>query len=395
MNITLNLIALIPIGILLLVSSLLLIQTVAALAPRRHPPTLAIVRPRISVLVPAHNESRGILATLTSVRPQLAPGDRIIIVADNCTDDTAQVAAAAGVEVLERNDTSHRGKGYALAFGVAHLTLDAPDVVVIVDADCIVQPNALDTISRQSMAFGKPVQALYLMKTPATAGPMAPIAEFAWIVKNLVRPLGYHRLGQPCQLMGTGMAFPWPVIQQISLASGHIVEDLKMGIELADKGFAPVFCPEALVTSVFPENREGVKSQRTRWEHGHLGMIASEAPRYFLRALKTRNSALLALVVDLCVPPLALLTLLVLTSCAIGTVVYLISGNALVLQFAGLTLACLGLAILLAWTFFGRQVLTFGRLAYAPIYALRKIPLYAKFFVNRQVDWIRSKRDQS
>jgi cellulose synthase/poly-beta-1,6-N-acetylglucosamine synthase-like glycosyltransferase len=233
------------------------------------------------------------------------------------------------------------------------------------------------------------------MKTPTTAGPMAPIAEFAWLVKNLVRPLGYLRLGQPCQLMGTGMAFPWSVIRQVSLASGHIVEDLKMGIELADKGFSPVFCPNALVTSVFPENREGVNSQRTRWEHGHLGMIASEAPRYFLRALKTQNSALMALVLDLCVPPLALLTLLVLASCAIGAVVYLISGEALILQLAGLTLACLGLAILLAWTFFGRKILTFGRLAYAPIYALRKIPLYAKFFVNRQVDWIRSKRDQS
>lgn len=395
MNIALNVVLLIPVGILLLACSLLLIQAIAAIASRRRSPTPATARPRVAVLVPAHNESHGILATLDSIRQQLAPGDRIIVVADNCTDDTAQVAATAGAEVLERHDTSHRGKGYALAFGVEHLVLDTPDVVVIVDADCIVQPNALDIIVRQSATQGRPVQALYLMKTPSTAGPMAPIAEFAWLVKNLVRPLGYLRLGQPCQLMGTGMAFPWSVIRQVSLASGHIVEDLKMGIELADKGFSPVFCPDALVTSVFPENREGVNSQRTRWEHGHLGMIASEAPLYFLRALKTQNSALMALVLDLCVPPLALLTLLVLASCAIGAVVYLISGEALVLQLAGLTLAGLGLAILLAWTFFGRKVLTFGRLAYAPIYALRKIPLYAKFFVNRQVDWIRSKRDQS
>lgn len=397
MNIALNAVLLVPVGILLLVSSLLLIQVLAALTARRRQPTPASTarRPRIGVLVPAHNESSGILATLASLRPQLAAGDRIIVIADNCTDDTAQIAAANGAEVLVRHDTSRRGKGYALAFGVAHLALDAPEVVVIVDADCIVLPHALETISRQSMAQGKPVQALYLMKTPASAGPMAPIAEFAWVVKNLVRPLGYHQLGQPCQLMGTGMAFPWPVITQVSLASGHIVEDLKMGIELADKGFAPVFCPGALVTSTFPENQEGTQSQRTRWEHGHLGMIASEAPRYFLQALMTRNGALLALVLDLCVPPLALLTLLVLASCALGTAVFAVTGETVVLQFAAVTLLFLGMAILLAWVFFGRQVLTFARLAYAPLYALRKIPLYAKFLVHKQVDWIRSKRDQS
>jgi cellulose synthase/poly-beta-1,6-N-acetylglucosamine synthase-like glycosyltransferase len=395
MNIALIAVLLVPVGILLLVSSLLLVQVVAALTSRYRLPQAAALRPRVGVLVPAHNESSGILATLASVRPQLVAGDRLIVIADNCTDDTAQIAAANGAEVLERHDTTRRGKGYALAFGVAQLALDAPEVVVIVDADCIVQPHALETIARQSMAQGKPVQALYLMKTPASAGPMAPIAEFAWVVKNLVRPLGYHQLGQPCQLMGTGMAFPWPVITQVSLASGHIVEDLKMGIELAGKGFAPVFCPGALVTSLFPENHEGVKSQRTRWEHGHLGMIASEAPRYFLQALKTGNGALLALVLDLCVPPLALLTLLVLASCAIGAAMWVVTGEVLVLQVAGLTLVFLGLAILLAWVFFGRQVLSFARLAYAPIYALRKIPLYAKFLVHKQVDWIRSKRDPS
>lgn len=384
----------IPVFLLLLPVLLLLAQVLAALLPRRPAPVPERTGLRIAVLIPAHNESIGIAATIHSVLPQLTARDRLVVVADNCSDDTVAVAAATGAQVVERHDTSLRGKGYALDFGVRHLAADAPDVVIIVDADCVLADNVITRISHTCSLTGRPVQALYLMKTPPAAGPMAPIAEFAWIVKNLVRPLGYHRLGLPCQLMGTGMAFPWNVLRLAPLATGHIVEDMKMGIELADAGFAPLFCPDALVSSVFPESREGTRSQRTRWEHGHLGMIAGEAPRYLLRALRSANLPLLALVVDMCVPPLALLTLGVTASCAAGLVYYGLSGRADVLILALIALTCLGAAVLLAWVTFGRHALSFGRLAYAPIYALGKIPLYLKFLVSRQVDWIRSKRDQ-
>jgi cellulose synthase/poly-beta-1,6-N-acetylglucosamine synthase-like glycosyltransferase len=373
---------------------LLLIQVLAAMAPRRAADVPTLARPRLAVLVPAHNEGSGILSTIHCVLPQLHADDRLVVVADNCSDNTAQMAAAAGAEVIERHDLMRRGKGYALDFGVQHLRADAPDIVIVIDADCLVAPQALDRIARVCGETGRPVQALYLMTSPPSAGPMAPIAEFAWVVKNQVRPLGYYRLGQPCQLMGTGMAFSWNVLGMVPLASGHIVEDLKMGIDLAAAGFAPLFCPEALVTSVFPESSEGTKSQRTRWEHGHLAMITGEAPGYLLRALRSANTGLLALVLDLCVPPLALLTLAVVASCAVGLAFYAVSGHPEVLQLALLTLAGLGLAVLLAWVRFGRKVLSFGRLAYAPFYALRKIPLYLKFVVSRQVEWIRSKRDQ-
>lgn len=58
------------------------------------------------------------------------------MVADNCTDDTARLASAAGAEVIERHDALLRGKGYALDFGVRHLAQQPPDVVIVVDADC-------------------------------------------------------------------------------------------------------------------------------------------------------------------------------------------------------------------------------------------------------------------
>src|SRR5437899_2040248 len=70
---------------------------------------------RVAVLVPAHDEARGIAATLATIAPQLRAGDRVVVVADNCTDDTAEMARAAGADVFERADSVHVGKSFAIA----------------------------------------------------------------------------------------------------------------------------------------------------------------------------------------------------------------------------------------------------------------------------------------
>ncbi len=373
----------------------LAVQVMASLLrarPRRDP---SVARPRVAVLVPAHDESAGIAACLRAIGPQLRDGERLLVVADNCSDDTADRARACGAEVVERYDAARRGKGYALDFGIRHLAAAPPGVVVVVDADCLLQDDALERLARRCAESGRPVQALYLMQAPPGAGLKTRVAAFAWTVKNHARALGYHRLGLPCQLMGTGMAFPWQVIRDADLASGHIVEDLKLGLALAEQGRAPGFCPEACVTSVFPSSSEGVQSQRTRWEHGHLGMLLQYGPRSLLQSLATRNVGLLALVLDLWVPPLALLTLAVLASCGFGLALWGLAGAAplWLLALPLLTLGLLGATVLLAWIRYGRGILSLGSLAYAPVYALGKIPLYLGFLVRRQVEWVRSRRD--
>src|SRR5712675_1980254 len=89
---------------------------------------------RTIVLIPAHNEGAGILPTIRDIQAQLGLNDSILVVADNCTDDTAAIVQAAGVEVIVRADPVRRGKGYALEFGVRHMRPNPPDVVVIMDA---------------------------------------------------------------------------------------------------------------------------------------------------------------------------------------------------------------------------------------------------------------------
>jgi cellulose synthase/poly-beta-1,6-N-acetylglucosamine synthase-like glycosyltransferase len=350
-------------------------------------------RKRVAVLMPAHNEASIIAATLRSIIPQLVEFDRLLVVADNCTDQTAAVAASEGAEVIVRVDPARRGKGYALDFGVRHLTGNAPHIVIVVDADCLVTPGSLDRLARLCAQTARPIQALYLMHAGANAGPKMRIAELAWLVKNQVRPAGLHRLGLPCQLTGTGMAFPWARIATANLATGHIVEDLKLGIDLARSGAPPLFCPEALVTSDFPTSTEGVGGQRTRWEHGHLSVVLSEAPALFVKAVASLNVDLMALALDLSVPPLALLTLQVMALWCASTVFYFFAQAQLPLDIATLAAALIALSAIFSWARFGRHVISFPGLAYAAIYAAAKIPLYARFLVARQLEWVRSKRD--
>ena len=350
-------------------------------------------RGSLAIVVPAHNEASMIAATLRSILPELGASDRLIVVADNCSDETAAVATTCGAETIVRADVTRRGKGFALDFAIRHLARAAPDVVIVIDADCEVAPGSIDRLLRLCTSTARPVQALYLMHSPPNAGPLTRIAEFAWAVKNQVRPLGAHRLGLSCQLMGTGMAFPWACISAANLASGHIVEDLKLGLDLTRTGTPPLFCPEAKVTSTFPASNEGIQSQRVRWEHGHLGMITSELPRLYLDAFAKRDVQLLAAALDLSVPPLALLVLLVTAVWCAGLLFYLLADTAVPLAMASVVAILFLVSVLMSWASYGRRIISFGSLALAAAYALWKIPLYARFLVARQVNWVRSKRD--
>ncbi len=378
---------------LVLHAAFLLLQVGLALLPATRQRGLADKRPTVAVLVPAHNEELVLAQTLRSILPQLSAGDRLLVVADNCQDETARIALAAGAEVVERRDPGRGGKGFALDFGMRHLQSNPPEVVIVVDADCLMGEGAIDRLARVCAETGRPVQALYLMYASQQAGLGIRVAEFAWRVQNQVRPLGYLRAGLPCQLTGSGMAFPWATISTASLASGHIVEDMKLGVDLARAGKPPLLCPEALVTSAFPVSAEGVKTQRTRWEHGHLGMIMREVPVLFAEALVRRNLPLLALALDMSVPPLSLLMLAAIALFGADAVFFALGGAALPLLLSGAAVLSMSGAVLLAWWRFGRQGLRLRDLAYAPVYALRKIPLYLKFLAGRQVEWVRSRRE--
>jgi cellulose synthase/poly-beta-1,6-N-acetylglucosamine synthase-like glycosyltransferase len=350
-------------------------------------------RPSVVVLVPAHDEAIGILPTLEGIKAQLGPKDRLVVVADNCSDDTGVIAAGAGAEVAARFDADRVGKGYALDFGIRHIGADPRDVMIIIDADCRLGEGAIERLATMCAARRQPVQALYLMEAPADEALNHRVAAFAWRVKNWVRPLGLSALGLPCQLMGTGMAFPFHVIRSAELASGEIVEDLKLGLDLAAAGHPPAFCPDAIVASTFPATDAGARTQRERWEQGHISLIISSAPRLLLSALKRRDLQVLALALDLAVPPTALLTLLLMAALAISALAALAGFSALAFHLSAAAFLALVASVVLAWWVYGRTVLPTKALLSLPAYLWEKGRLYARLSSGRRpTQWIRTDR---
>ncbi|MDB5322235.1 MAG: glycosyl transferase family 2 [Phycisphaerales bacterium] len=379
-------------ALLLVPVIVLCIECFAALFPRRPDRQFGGTRPRLAILIPAHNEECVLGATLTSLMPQLHAADRVVVVADNCDDATTAIGRRFGVEVIERKDVRRRGKGYALDYGVRHLEGDAPGIVVMMDADCHVHPGAIDALVGQVMETGKPAQAVYLLERPARPGPKDLVSALAFMVKNLVRPSGLGRLGLPCLLTGTGMAFPWHVIRTAKMATGNLVEDLQLGLDLALAGHAPLFCEQARVTGKLPSQRRAAISQRRRWEHGHLQTLFTQVPRLIHGAIRRRSLSAFSLALEVAVPPLSLLVLLFVAA-IIGSIVAARHGASwiapnLLLAGAAAAMGC----IAAAWLKFGRQHLPLMSLLAAPFYVVWKIPLYLAFVFRPQREWVRTER---
>ena len=346
----------------------------------------------LRVIVPAHDEEQGIGATLAEVRSQLAPDDRILVVADNCSDGTAAIARAAGAEVIERSDLERRGKGYALAYGIDHLRPSPPDVLIVIDADCRLIPGTIDALVRSAVETQRPVQADYVLQ-PTERSPISMISALAFLVRNRVRPRGLLRLNQPCQLDGTGMAFPWSVLRTAPGLGSSIVEDLTMGIELALLGHEPVFCIDAGVRSDLPGSRSTAMQQRRRWEHGQLATLMQYGPRLIRDGVLRARPGLIAMGADLMVPPLALLVGLLLLVLSAAGVLVLLGGSTLPAWIAGGALGLVGLGVAIGWMRYGRKEVPFRYLLLVPLYVAWKVPLYFSFlFGRREKRWRRTDR---
>lgn len=384
---------LLTLGLIVPITVLFVECSAAFLLGRSKSKLVEELHPTFTVLIPAHNEELCIKETLGTLVPQLSNPQQIVVIADNCSDKTAAIARTFGVTVIERQNLEYRGKGYALDYGLKFIEPNPPDVVVFVDADCIVHQGAIELLARQAAALKRPVQATYLMEHSPNPKPKDAISALAFMVKNLVRPCGLNHLGLPSLLTGTGMAFPWSALQNVTLASSNIVEDMQLGLDLAIAGETPIFCEEAIVRGRLPQQTQAATSQRTRWEHGHLQTLLTQVPQLMKEAISQRRFDLLALSLDMCVPPVSLLVII----WAVTLIGALLAGVFGASWIPAVLLALEGLLIFVsiigAWAKFGREDLPATMLLAIPFYIFWKIPLYFSFVVRRQTKWIRTERD--
>ncbi len=372
----------------------------STIALRRNAPTEPGAKPGVAVIVPAHNEEALLPATLASLAAQLdfEHGDRLLVVADNCNDATAAVARQAGAQCLERRNDDCRGKGYALDAGMRELaaTGDVPPVVIFNDADVTAEPGAVAALARQCLSTKRPAQGRYLMSLPPDPSRRDHVSRFALVLKNHVRPLGLWQAGLPCPLLGSGMAFSGGLAREMPLATGDLVEDMRLGLNLCDRGEHPLYCPAARFNGELPGDDDDAATQRRRWEHGHMAVLLA-TPGMLIRGIAKGDLKLIAAALDHAVQPLTVLcgglTLIVLLT---SLRVLLLGGvGPLAATATGIALGCLvllSLALALTWLVHLRRDVPPSVLLGLPSYLLRRIPNQAAFVFKRQRDWIRTPR---
>ena len=341
--------------------------------------------------MPAHQEAGQIARSAAAVMALLRACDTLLVVADNCTDDTAAIARGLGAMVIERHDPERRGKGHALEFGrkaiAAQPAFASAEVILVVDADCRPDDDALQRLAANAASSGAAVQGAYLLECPPDAPAIVRVSCFAFLVKNLVRQVALHRLSGAALLQGSGMAFPRALFLRTRWATGSLVEDLELGLELLLAGEAVAFEPDARFLSA-ASSTAGTAGQRRRWEHGMLQVMGGFVPRLLGAGLRGRPR-LLVVALDLTVPPTVLLAMLSGAALALAWALAWASPPGLILLAANLALM---LAMGAAWWARGRAILPPGSLLDMAHYAVWKLPILAQFVTRRERHWIRTER---
>ncbi len=387
LSITFVILILIPVVVLF-------VECIAALLPNKSSNNYEeISHPQVCILIPAHNEASNIGMTLSSLNSQLTSQDRVIVVADNCTDETIKIAHEYGVTVTERNDILRKGKGYALDFGLQYMRTNPPEVVIFIDADCIVHPGTVEKLAKTAIFNNQPVQSSNLLKPPQPITPRHAVSTLAFLVKNLVRQRGMQRLKLPASLTGTGMAVPWFLVNTVSFASSNIVEDKQLGLDFALAGYKPIFCEEALVTGYFPQEQKAGETQKTRWVHGHLETLRSQLPKLIKAGLLQRRIDLIAIALDLTVLPISLLMMLWFVGAIFSSFLAVILGITWLPAITIVEGILLLIAIFSAWMKFGRADLPGRMLLSIPFYLFWNMGIYWSFLVKPQKVWVRTGRD--
>ncbi len=248
-------------------------------------------RPRVTVVIPAHNEEHTLAAAVESVGRCDYPAARVLVVADNCTDGTAAAARRLGADVLERHDPANRGKGFALAAGIPAALADGCDAVLVLDADCSLEPSALRHLAA-ALAGAEAVQAAVVPQNPAVL-PAGLVAAVGSELENGVAA-GRSALGLATTLRGTGMLFTAGLLQRLPWSGFGLTEDAEYTARLRAAGVRVVFVPAAVVRTEVPPTGAALCTQRRRWRAaltsggaGRLDRLLASKPLVLAHLLAT------------------------------------------------------------------------------------------------------------
>jgi len=253
--------------------------TAASLAYREPRPMSGAPRLRFLTLVPARNEATVLPETLARMVAQCREGDRVLVVADHCSDGTVAVAREAGADVFERS-TGLPGRAAARQAGLDHVRSWQWDAIAMVDADCIVEPGFLAACERALVG----ADVLQVRAEAEHAGGFFPrMTTVAFAIQGVVVPRGRDRLRLSVRLRGMGMVMRRAIVERYSFRAEGASEDLWYSLDLCLDGIHPRHADSARLRARSVRSRGGATEQRTRWEAGRMAAAREFVPRLLRR----------------------------------------------------------------------------------------------------------------
>lgn len=354
---------------------------------------------RFAVLVPAHNEELVIDTTVNSLKEMDYPAGLfdVIVIADNCTDKTAEIARGLGATVMERFDAEKRGKGHALRWcldQIIHLEKHY-EGFSIVDADSVVSANFL-TVMNAYLEDGAECIQSSDMVIPQPGHWSPEMTRVAFILHNHVRPLGRKVIGCSSGLNGNGMCFSRRLIENSPWDAYSRVEDLEHSIQLTLERVKIQFAPEAVVRAIMPTDPRNAETQRKRWEIGRFPLFRKYTGRLLREAIKHRSLMIADMLIDLVTPAFVNMFVVTTAGLVVNFVAILLGAN-----WLGYVAALWGIALLLEFfhVIAGLLVARADRGAYLallnfPRFAIWKGVIYVKTLLGGDdKGWVRTERE--
>lgn len=356
---------------------------------------------KFAIVIPAHNEHLSIAKTLTSLLALRYPKTLVdmVVIADNCSDETATIAKNLGALVYERTDTTARGKGYALRWAFDRLIARSGEygAFIVVDADSVVSGNFLEVMNYYIGSGAKAIQSSDQVESQPGVW-SAETTRLGFALYNYVRPLGRKALRLSAGLRGNGMCFAVETLRRYPWNAFSLNEDLEYGLFLLSNGVSVTFAPEAQVLATMPSDASNAETQRARWEKGRMPVIRNYSFRLLWSALRNLSFKPVDALIDLLTPPFVNL---------MGVASLLAGANFLLwlLGIAPLGALCVGWSIVLGLgiihVFGGLMAADMDKgllkaLAYVPRYASWKLMLYSKLlWRGKTTEWVRTSREHS
>ena len=385
---------------------LLLLTVCAAFGQKKTPLRVDQPSHKFLILIPAHNEETLLPKTLNNLNQLDYPQElfEIHVVADNCTDSTAELARQSGAIAHERFNTDLRGKGYALQWLLQRLWDDnvPHDALIIVDADTVVSQNFLKVMDSRLLQGDRVIQAYYAVLDPEKSWGIS-LRYAALAVLHYLRPLGRMVLGGSTGLKGNGMVFRAEIMQNREWSSS-LTEDIEFHMELVLDGEQVMFAPDAVVWAEMPETLADSDTQNERWEQGRLQMAKTYIPKLLTNMFSKeekysgRRFLLFDAAMEHIIPPFSILaasSLFLLISTGVlyfiqptlfstinfGFAIFILTGQIIYL-FAGLSLAKAPWGV-------------YKAMLYAPVFIIWKLLLYVRVLVKKtDSSWIRTARNE-